>query len=201
MIPQIVGQANPEWAAMDVGFSKEKSADVGCVLAGFTASVNALTGQMLTPRDVNEMAKAANRFTKASLHTTDLAPLLACKKTPSIDKTRVLPTLKGLIREALAEEVDGGGGVTDDKGRPGKGGGLALIRIDYDLTTPQTTNHTIVCYASSVDKNGRETWACMDPAGAGKYIELDGDLFVQRTAKRKYFAVGVAPMYRAYRIG
>jgi len=100
-------------------------------------------------------------------------------------------TITGRIEPALANRsVSGVSNMRATIDRTLSSGGLALIRVDYDLSTADT-NHTVVCFGR--DGSG---YLCADPAG-GKQITLSSSgLFVQRTPTKTYAAVGVAPVFR-----
>jgi hypothetical protein len=170
---RLLGQGDPQWAKQTVGFSTQTMENVGCVLTALTIAINALTGRALTPVQVNDTAKANSAFTGAGIISGDVAKLFGCRKTTPITDSRNVPEIRALIDDTLAK------------------GGLALVRVDYELGTPNS-NHTIVCFGRSA-----AGYECADPAGLGKLITLDSNLFVQRTTSKKYFGVGCAPIFRA----
>jgi hypothetical protein len=177
---KLLGQGDPAWASLAVGFSTRTMSDIGCVLTALTMAINALTGQQLSPIDVNAFAKAMGNkgaklpgFDGASIFSSNVASLLGCRKTTAISDSRNVPEIRALIDDTLAK------------------GGLALVRVDYELGTPNS-NHTIVCF-----RRTPAGYECADPAGTGKIITLNNDLFIQRTSTRQYFGVGCAPIFKA----
>lgn len=180
---ETLAQGDPRWGGFLVGNTTDRTktyANVGCVTTAITAALNALRGTRFTPADLRPGAAAglnSSHYQGASIISDTAAPALglviAGRIAPALSNRSAqgLANMRAAIERALA------------------GGGLALVRVDYDLTTADA-NHTVVCFAR--DPTG---YLCMDPAG-GKRITLSFDgLFTQRTPTKTYAAVGVAPIF------
>jgi hypothetical protein len=190
-----LNQGDPRWNDLVVGNSSagpDKSGRsphrfglIGCVSTSATFAINTLTGQQLTPPEVVRRA----------------LPFFINGKTPSGPGVLMVLTTKSLSQFGVkcGEKVN-----SDDRNRTNDlpklraaldatlaAGGVALVRVDYDLTSPET-NHTIACFAKAPDG-----YKCADPAG-GVIITLDpSTLAVQRTKTKVYSVTGVLPVFRA----
>lgn len=163
---------NPEWGKKFVGNSTELIEDVGCMVTAAIAAANMMKGRVMRVDDGIEIIKKAGGFSGALLILDTAMRALGCYSSDAerVRNSHNIPELRAKIDNTLDR------------------GGLAMIHVDYDLSTP-LSNHFIVCYGR---ENGK--YLCMDPAG-GALISLNENLFVQRTHTRQYTATGVAPLW------
>jgi len=168
-----LNQADPSWANKPVGNGGRSYSAIGCVVTAITAAVNALRGTSFRPSDLMPGGRAgltSADYTGGSVKSDQAFARLGCVVTGRIDNARRsmgIPTMCQIIDTALAA------------------GQLALLRVDYDLTTSET-NHTVVCYAKS-----GSSYTCMDPAG-GKVIQIPASsLSVQRSPTKVYEVTGI----------
>lgn len=174
---QPLNQGDPAWKNTLVGNSTRTCGDVGCVVTSMAMAANSLRGTNWTPADLRPGYAAglkATDYSGAGLVLESAAQKLGLKCFDRIvDSQRNqagIDNMRALIEATLANA------------------GVAVLRVDYDLSSPET-NHTIVCYAHSP-----AGYECMDPAG-GKPITLDERLFLQRTSTKQYSCNGVAPLF------
>lgn len=186
MLPvTLLAQGDPQWASKLVGVTTNPTktyAAVGCVVTALTIAANALLGRRLLPSDLQPGGSAgltSAHYTGVGINSGPAAAALGLKIVGRIGESAAnrtelgLSTMRGAIDKALAS------------------GGLALVRVDYDLSSPES-NHTLVCFGR--DATG---YLCADPAGGKKVtLSLTG-LFTQRSPTKTYAAVGVAPIFRA----
>jgi hypothetical protein len=163
---------SPEWGKTFVGNSTELVENVGCMATAAIASANMMKGRVMRVDDGIQIIKNAGGFSGSLLILDTAMKALGCYSSDAerVRNSRNIPELRAKIDNTLER------------------GGLAMIHVDYDLSTP-TSNHFIVCYGREAGK-----YLCMDPAG-GALIALDENLHVQRTQTRHYDATGVAPLW------
>lgn len=187
MNAKVLSQSDPRWRDKLVGNGRATYNAVGCVVTAMAVAMNtlraaqdpnasAITPDMLMPGrgllDASDYDGGAIRsdqaFGKLGFVTRD--------RVRNVSRTAAnIAMMRALIDSTLAA------------------GGVALLRVDYDLSTP-ADNHTLCCFARFGDSLTSRRYFCVDPAG-GITLELNADLWVQRTPTKLYSVVGVQPVY------
>lgn len=187
MNAKTLNQADPRWANLLVGNSNATYRVIGCVVTAMCVAMNtlkaardpnakALLPDMLMPSrgllSASDYEGGAIRsdqaFAKLGFTTRD--------RVRNVARTAAnIAMMRALIDATLA------------------GGGVALLRVDYDLSTP-ADNHTVTCFARFGDSMTSRRYFAVDPAG-GVTIEFNADLLCQRTSGKLYSVVGVQPVF------
>ncbi len=174
-----LSQGDIRWAGQTVGNSSSTYSSIGCVVTAVTMAANALRGTNYTPNDLRPGGNAgltSSYYDGGAIRSEQAFAKLGCRVTGRVDNGRVslgVPTMCQIIDTALAS------------------GQLALLRVDYDLASPET-NHTVVCYSHDGD-----SYVCVDPAG-GRVIKIPGStLQMQRTADKLYSVTGIQSVAKA----
>lgn len=167
-----LAQGDSRWGNLLVGNGSSPYKATGCVVTCVTMVVNALTGASLTPDHLRPgIMLTSAEYAGGAILSEQAFARLGCVVRNRIRDSRDVSAMCALIDDTLSK------------------GGLAVVRVDYDLSTPED-NHSVVCFAH--DGTG---YKCADPAN-GSIITLSHSLFLQKPSKT-YNATGVQPVFRA----
>ena len=173
-----LAQGDPRWASLPVGFTtkpENSMANIGCFFTSLVAARNMLVGGSMLPPEAMQRAKDAQAFQNQLLILETGAQALGVS-APEGERIRAGAGSVEQLRDKADDIL--------------RRNGIVIFNVGYGSREPR---HFLVC-----NRRSASGYECMDVAGTKPYLmTLDpASLQGQRTATKRYIAVGVAGVFR-----